>query len=74
MEKNLEMFFMNAAGRNSRISISDPKEDLTQEQVQAAMDAIVSSNIFDTTGGNLIQAVSARIVTRDVVEIVPKSE
>jgi hypothetical protein len=74
MEKNLEMFFMNAAGKNSRISVADPKEDLTQEQVQTAMDTIVSNNVFDTAGGDLIKAVNARIVTRDVVEIVPKSE
>ena len=72
MEKNLEMFFMNAAGKTSRISVADPKEDLTQEQVQTAMDTIVSNNVFDTPGGDLIRAVSARIVSRDIVEIIPK--
>ncbi|MGI6486208.1 MAG: DUF2922 domain-containing protein [Thermoanaerobacterales bacterium] len=74
MEKTLEMIFLNAAGKNSRISVSDPKEDITREDVESAMNTIVSSNIFDTTGGELIKAVSARIITREVVEIVPKEE
>ncbi|HHW02458.1 MAG TPA: DUF2922 domain-containing protein [Thermoanaerobacterales bacterium] len=73
MEKNLEMIFQNAAGKNARISVADPKDNLTAAEVQAAMDAILAKNIFNTTGGDIVKAVSARLVTRDVVDILPES-
>lgn len=73
MDKNLEMIFQNSAGKNARISVADPKDNLTPAEVQAAMDTILAKNIFDTTGGDIVKAISARIVTRDVTEIIPQS-
>jgi hypothetical protein len=73
MNKTLEMVFQNAAGKNTRISISDPREDLSPAEVQGVMDLIVQKNIFDTTGGDITQALSARIITREVEEIITQS-
>ncbi|AYO31458.1 DUF2922 family protein [Biomaibacter acetigenes] len=73
MDKNLEMIFQNAAGKNARISVADPKDNLTAAEVQTAMDTILAKNIFNTTGGDIVKVVSARIVTRDVAEILPQS-
>ena len=74
MDKNLEMIFQNAAGKNARISVEDPRDNLTPAEVQAAMDAIVAKNIFNTTGGDIVKALSARIVLRDVIEVIPQSQ
>lgn len=73
MDKNLEMIFQNAAGKNARISVADPKDNLTAAEVQTAMDTILAKNIFNTTGGDIVKVVSARIVTRDVAEILAQS-
>ena len=36
--KKLVMIFRNSAGKNVTISIDDPKDDLTEEQIKTAMD------------------------------------
>ncbi|MDI3480939.1 MAG: hypothetical protein PWQ97_594 [Tepidanaerobacteraceae bacterium] len=72
MAKSLEMVFQNAAGKNARISVADPKDGLTADEVQAAMDTILAKNIFNTTGGDIVKAVSASIVSREVTEIIPQ--
>lgn len=72
MTKTLEMIFENSAGKNSKISVRDPKEDLSPEEVQNVMDLIVDKNIFNTSGGDIIASRSARIITREVTEILPQ--
>ena len=69
MDKNLEMIFRNSAGKTARLSVQEPKEDLTPEEVKTVMNNIVAKNIFDTTGGDMLEAVSARIITREIVEL-----
>jgi len=69
MDTNLEMIFKNSAGKTARLSVQEPKSDLTPEEVKAVMYNIVEKNIFDTTGGDMLEAVSARIITREVVEL-----
>lgn len=61
-KRNLELEFKNAEGRNCKVSIDDPKEDLTDEVVRTAMENIISQNIFETSGGELKLVVGADIV------------
>lgn len=65
MTKTLEMVFRDAFGKETIIRLADPKEGLTQAEVEAAMDLIVSANIFETKTGDLVQTAEARIVTLD---------
>ena len=65
MTKTLEMVFRDAFGKETVIRLADPKDGLTQAEVQAAMDLIVSANIFATKTGDLVQTAEARIVTLD---------
>lgn len=62
MNKKLYLEFMTDAGDETRISLNDPKEDLTSEEVQAQMAEIIAANIFDIKGSNLQVAVSAYTV------------
>ena len=59
MEKSLQLVFKNAAGSTKIITISKSETD-------AAMQKIVAANIFSTVGGDLVQAVEARVVNRNV--------
>jgi hypothetical protein len=70
MTKTLQMVFRNASGKESILSLADPKEDLTQAQVHTIMQDIVTKNIFTTTGGELVQIVESRISTKDSITLV----
>ncbi|MGB9812770.1 MAG: DUF2922 domain-containing protein [Thermovenabulum sp.] len=73
MTSNLELSFQNTAGKTVRITLQEPKQDLTPENVQNAMNLILSKNIFSSTGGDLVKALGARIVVRDVIEVIPSA-
>ncbi|MGB9885720.1 MAG: DUF2922 domain-containing protein [Moorellales bacterium] len=69
MAQRLDLRFRNAAGRISTVRVPNPKTDLTAQQVGAAMDAIIAKNVFQTTGGDLVAKVDARVVeTSEVVQ------
>lgn len=67
MTKTLELVFRNATGKEVLITVNDPREDVTKAQTDAAMQSIIGKNVFSTSGGDLVQAVEARIRTRDAV-------
>jgi hypothetical protein len=69
MEHTLEMIFTNAAGRRVTKRVTNAREDVTGPEVKQAMDTIVNTNIFTSTGGDLVGQASARLVTRDVLEL-----
>ena len=66
MEKSLQLVFKNASGTTKLITISNPKDDLTKAQTDEAMQKIIAANVFKTVGGDLVQAVEARVVNRNV--------
>jgi hypothetical protein len=66
MSKVLEMVFRNANGKESAISLPEPKEDLTLAQVRPVMQGLVDKKIFTSKGGDLVQVVEARIRSKDV--------
>ena len=67
--KTLQMTFLNAGGGKVTINVADPKDDLDESTVENAMADIVLQNVITTKGGDLIGAVSARVITRQVVDI-----
>ena len=42
MDKVLQMNFRTGVGRNMRISLEDPREDITAEDIKAVMNLIIS--------------------------------
>jgi hypothetical protein len=66
LEKTLRLIFRNEEGMQTTLSVKDPVEDLDSTDIEDAMDLILSSNIFDTTGGELAEKVRAEIVGRTV--------
>lgn len=69
MEKTLELVFKNEQGGKKVISISGYKEGLTKDEAEAAMQAVVAADVFETGGGALVEAVEARVVTRGVEKL-----
>ncbi len=66
MTRTLQMIFRNHENRNVTMSVSDPLEELDPLEVEAAMQAIVDANIFQTTGGDIEGWVRAQVVSREV--------
>jgi len=69
MVQVLQMTFRTGTGREFRISLENPKTDLTPVQIQTAMNAIVSKNAFNVEGG-LVEALSAQIISTQTQPIV----
>lgn len=65
----LEMTFKNEADTTMKISVDNPRADITDLEVKAAMDNIVAKNIFNSTGGNLVAVAGARIVSTNIQEL-----
>ncbi len=67
--KTLQMTFLNEANGRVTISVADPREDLTENEVENAMNNIITANVINSSGGDLVGIVSARIITRQVEDI-----
>jgi hypothetical protein len=66
--KRLIMTFLTELGRKISISLDDPREDISEEEVVAAMNLIVDKNIFTPYGSELVSGVDAKIVLTDTQE------
>mgnify|MGYP001407030798 CR=1 FL=1 len=67
--KTLELRFENEEGKNVTISLDNPVEPVDPVAISAAMDEIIAQNAFESSGGELISKINARIVERSVTEI-----
>ncbi|MBP1744940.1 MAG: hypothetical protein H6Q58_1918 [Firmicutes bacterium] len=63
------MSFLNEEGRKATVRLNTVKEDVTELEVQSAMDVILAKNIFSSKGGDLKLKDSAVIVNRENTEL-----
>lgn len=68
-ESKLQMVFLNAGNKTTRMSIDDPKEELTTKEVTEVMNNIISTGIFNSSGGDIVSIDSAKIITTQVEEL-----
>ena len=61
MEQTLELVFKNAEGDTKVITVTDPREGITAQAADEAMDIILAANVIETSGGDLVEAVEARL-------------
>ena len=68
-DTDLDLVFKNAAGKKYTLNIEEPKPGVTKAEIDAAMQVVVANNVFNTSGGDIVEAVEGclRTVTRDVV-------
>ena len=67
--KKLELKFLNEDGKVVTYNLDHPTEPADAQTVSNAMDEIISQNAFETSGGELVEKKSARIVERVVEDI-----
>lgn len=64
--KKLSMKFVTANDEITTLTISEVREDVTDEQVNSLMDEIIAQNVFYSSGGSLTKKKGAKII--DVTE------
>ena len=62
-DTDLELIFINAAGKKHVLNIEEPKAGITKAEIDAAMQVVVENNIFNTSGGDIVEAVRGRLRT-----------
>ena len=69
-DTDLDLVFRNAAGKKVTLNIEEPKTGVTKAEIDAAMQVVVDNNIFNTSGGDIVEAVEGRLrtITLDIVE------
>ena len=68
-DTDLDLVFRNAAGKKVTLNIEEPKTGVTKAEIDAAMQVVVDNNIFNTSGGDIVDAVEDRLrtITLDVI-------
>ena len=62
-DTDLDLVFRNAAGKKVTLNIEEPKSGVTKAEIDAAMQVVVANNVFNTSGGDIIEAVEGRLRT-----------
>ena len=66
--KKLVMTFKSSDDKKVSISIDDPRENLTENEIKEAMDTIIEKDIFSPNGESLVEAISAKVVQTDTTD------
>ena len=69
-DTDLDLVFKNAAGKKVTLNIEEPKPGVTKAEIDAAMQVVIDNNVFNTSGGDIVEAVEGRLrtITLDVIE------
>ncbi|WP_438315649.1 DUF2922 domain-containing protein [Sporosarcina sp. FA9] len=70
MAKTLQLNFNTASGKKVTLTVDEPRADLTSQNVVAAMQEIITSDVFEIDGVALTSVAGARIVERTITELV----
>ncbi|RSK26811.1 DUF2922 domain-containing protein [Bacillus sp. HMF5848] len=69
MAKTLELHFLNEDGKTTKLTIDNPIEPMDVLAIDAAMDSILTANVFISTGGEYVSKKGARLIERNVSDI-----
>jgi len=67
----LRLVFGTENGKTASMEFNNPKTTVTQAEVQALMNLIITKNVVNTKNGALTTIVDGGIVTRSFTDLVP---
>ena len=70
MAQVLEMQFETAGGKKLSVSVDDPRANVTAQEVETGMQAVITSAVFEVDGFGLANAFNARLIERNVTDLV----
>ncbi|MGL5328379.1 MAG: DUF2922 domain-containing protein [Peptostreptococcaceae bacterium] len=62
---SLVMTFIDEFNKKVSLSVQDPRENITEAEIKAAMELVVSKNIFAPSGLDLVSALEAKVVVTE---------
>jgi len=68
VKKKLMMTFKTDEDKNVSISLDDPRENVTEQEIHDAMNIILNNDIFAPNGETLVSLVGAKIVETGTTE------
>ena len=68
VKKKLMMTFKTDEDKNISISLDDPRENVTEQEILDAMNIILNNDIFAPNGETLVSLVGAKIVETGTTE------
>ena len=66
--KRLVMTFKTDGDRKVSLVVDDPRENISESEIKAAMDLVIAKNIFAPNGGDIVSTVEAKVVVTDTTE------
>jgi len=67
--KKLELIFLTEGGKTATFTVDEPIEPADPATVVAAMDEIITQDVFGSNSGSVVGKKGARIVERIVTDI-----
>lgn len=68
--KTLVLSFLTDLNKSFQLTISQPKETLTEEEVQETMQKMIDANVLISSSGRLSQVKSAKYVEKLETDII----
>ena len=65
LNKKLVMTFKTTDDKKVSISVDNPREDLSENEIKSAMELIIDKSIFSPNGEELAALFSAKVVQTD---------
>ena len=65
LNKKLVMTFKTTDDKKVSISVDNPREDLSENEIKSAMELIIDKSIFSPNGEEIAALVSAKVVQTD---------
>ncbi|WP_293729247.1 DUF2922 domain-containing protein [uncultured Phascolarctobacterium sp.] len=69
MDKELQLVFKTDQGKKKIITVANPREDVTLDEAQAAMQVLIEQAIFENAAGELAEIAEARMHTCNMTEL-----
>ena len=69
MEKELQLVFTTDQNKKKIITVAQPREDVTLDEAQAAMQVLIDNPVFDSANGELAAVAEARMHTCTTSEL-----
>ena len=67
----LRLTFGTENGKTAAMEFNNPKATVTQAQIEALMNLIITKNVVNTKNGALTSIVDGGIVTRSFADLIP---
>ncbi len=68
VQKTLELDFTSELNKTHRLRVYNAKNGVTDQEINTAMDDIITANIFSGSGGELTGKAGARMIVREVTD------